>query len=98
MEISTDFYSQSLFLFFVIKLVFLQLNVWIFPSFRLGFELTLQRPGGPYGPLWPKFQFPFKKGSSKNLLECCVYDSVDDKSLLSFIAKADEKRIRALKV
>ena len=50
MEISTDFYSQSLFLFFVIKLDFLQLNVWIFPSFRLGFELTLQRPGGPYGP------------------------------------------------
>ena len=29
--------------------------------------LTLKQPGGPYGPLSPKFQFYFKKGLSKKI-------------------------------
>ena len=34
-------------------------------SFKVNLGLTLQRPGGHRCPISPKFQFYFKKGSSK---------------------------------
>ena len=49
-----------------------------------GIVLTLQRPGGPHGPLSPKFQSYFKKGPSKKKkksYERRAYESVEEKSL-----------------
>ena len=45
-------------------------------------SLTLLRPEGHICPLSPKFQFYFKKGSSKKIsYERRAYESVNEKSL-----------------
>ena len=57
--------------------------------------LTLILLALPYGKVYQKFRFLFKKGlSKKNSYERRAYESVDEKSLsLAFFRKAMKKRI-----
>ena len=57
------------------------------------FLLTLQRPGGHRCPLSLKFQFYFKKGSSKKIsYERRSYESVVEKSLSWLMSRKTTKK------
>ena len=70
----------------VCKKYIVLINICVRTSFN---PLTLRRT---QVSLIPKFQFYFKKGSSKkNSYERRAYESLDEKSILGYVPKNDEK-------